>query len=245
MAAEHTIVYPSTGTLYGIFRCRTDGKAWSTVASAWATWADGSVADYDVVATSKGGDLWTIDLPSGIADGVKYRVVYYEQAGAAPATDDYVLGFQDATVGATVDEGADTATYDLSTDIGKLRLEIGDTDVTPSTDAIFLDAELQVFLNRVNSSAVDTGMESVAAAGYALMAIAANQARLGKMVRTLNFTKDTRTVARELVEQAKTKFLMAGLPADGVPAAYAAVEWNVNEFTEDQIQANKSTRETA
>jgi len=245
MAAELTIVYPSAGTLYAIIRCRTDGKVWSTVAGAWATWADGSIADYDVTMTSRGGDLWTGDLPSGIAAGVKYRAIYYEQAGASPATGDYVLGHADATVGATVDAGADTATYDLSTDIGKLRLEIGDTDVTPSTDAIFLDAELQIFLNRVNSSAVDTGMEAVAAAGYALMAIAADKARLGKMVRTLNFTKDTRTISRELMEQARMKFQMAGLPADGVPAAYAAVEWNVNAFTEDQIQANKSTRETA
>ena len=38
-------------------------------------------------------------------------------------------------------------TYDLSTDIGKVRLLIGDTDITPTTDAQFSDEELQVFLD--------------------------------------------------------------------------------------------------
>jgi len=38
-------------------------------------------------------------------------------------------------------------TYDLTTDIGKLRLLIGDTDIVPTTDAHFSDEELQVFLD--------------------------------------------------------------------------------------------------
>ena len=37
-------------------------------------------------------------------------------------------------------------TYDLTTLIGQLRLMIGDTDITPTTDAQFSDEELQVFL---------------------------------------------------------------------------------------------------
>lgn len=40
-----------------------------------------------------------------------------------------------------------TATYDLATDIGKVRLYINDKDVTPATDAHFTDEELQVFLD--------------------------------------------------------------------------------------------------
>lgn len=40
-----------------------------------------------------------------------------------------------------------TATYDTATDIGKIRLLIGDTDVTPATDAHFTDEELQVLLD--------------------------------------------------------------------------------------------------
>ena len=37
-------------------------------------------------------------------------------------------------------------TYVLTTDIGKVRLLIGDTDITPITDAQFSDEEIQVFL---------------------------------------------------------------------------------------------------
>ena len=44
-----------------------------------------------------------------------------------------------------------TATYNIATDIGKIRLMIGDTDVTPSTDAHFTDEELQAFLTLTGS----------------------------------------------------------------------------------------------
>ncbi|MCJ7829316.1 MAG: hypothetical protein MUP81_06220 [Dehalococcoidia bacterium] len=40
-----------------------------------------------------------------------------------------------------------TASYDLTTLIGKVRLKIFDKDVTPATDAHFTDEELQVFLD--------------------------------------------------------------------------------------------------
>ena len=43
-----------------------------------------------------------------------------------------------------------TATYDLTTNVGKVRLKIADTDVTPATDAHFTDEELQVFLDEAD-----------------------------------------------------------------------------------------------
>ncbi len=52
-----------------------------------------------------------------------------------------------------------TATYDITTAVGKVRLVISDTDVTPATDAIFTDEELTYFLglysNNVNLAAAD------------------------------------------------------------------------------------------
>jgi len=39
-----------------------------------------------------------------------------------------------------------TITYDITTDIGIIRLLIGDNDIVPPTDAHFTDEELQVFL---------------------------------------------------------------------------------------------------
>ena len=61
-----------------------------------------------------------------------------------------------------------TATYDLSTDIGKIRLIISDKDIT---DCHFTDEELQVFLDSEGSVnlASAAALESWAAA-YALNA---------------------------------------------------------------------------
>ena len=61
-----------------------------------------------------------------------------------------------------------TATYDLTTDIGKIRLTISDNDVT---DCHFTDEELQIFLDTEGSVnlASAAALESWAAA-YALNA---------------------------------------------------------------------------
>jgi len=52
-----------------------------------------------------------------------------------------------------------TATYLIATIVGKVRLVIGDTDVSPATDAVFTDEELEYFLslhsNNVNLAAAD------------------------------------------------------------------------------------------
>ena len=54
-------------------------------------------------------------------------------------------------------------TYNLATDIGKVRLLIGDRDIVPTTDAQFSDEEIQVFLTMAGGSLL-------IAAGYALEA---------------------------------------------------------------------------
>jgi len=52
-----------------------------------------------------------------------------------------------------------TWTYDITDNIGKLRLMIGDTDIVPTTDAQFNDEELTYFLtknsNNLNLAAAD------------------------------------------------------------------------------------------
>jgi len=52
-----------------------------------------------------------------------------------------------------------TWTYDITNNIGKLRLMIGDTDIVPTTDAQFNDEELTYFLtknsNNLNLAAAD------------------------------------------------------------------------------------------
>ena len=88
-----------------------------------------------------------------------------------------------------------TYTYDLATEIGQVRLVVGDTDIVPTTDAIFSDEEIQYFLTAEGSV--------LAASAAALEATASSQARLAKLLKSLNFTKDTRGVAAELLATAK------------------------------------------
>ncbi len=83
-------------------------------------------------------------------------------------------------------------TYDLTTAVGQVRLQISDTDVA---DAIFSDEELQVFLD-ANSDDV------LLASAQALRSIAASAARMAKLRKTLNFTADTRQVAESLLKTA-------------------------------------------
>lgn len=58
-------------------------------------------------------------------------------------------------------------TYDTTTDIGRVRLLIGDTDIVPTTDAQFTDEEITAFLALANSSVL-------LAASYALESWAAS-----------------------------------------------------------------------
>ncbi len=44
------------------------------------------------------------------------------------------------------------ATYDITTSVGKVRLTIGDTDVSPASDAVFTDEELTYFLTETSSN---------------------------------------------------------------------------------------------
>ena len=58
-------------------------------------------------------------------------------------------------------------TYDITDNIGKVRLLISDTDITPTTDAQFSDEELQAFLDLASGSLLT-------AAGFALEAWSAS-----------------------------------------------------------------------
>jgi hypothetical protein len=91
MARELSISYQgASANLYCVIRRLSDGYVWSTVSSAFAAWADGSIADYDIALTDDGGDHYYGTFPSAIAAG-SYRIFYYERAGASPATTDLVL----------------------------------------------------------------------------------------------------------------------------------------------------------
>ena len=45
-----------------------------------------------------------------------------------------------------------THTYIVSTNVGRVRLLIGDTDISPTTDAHFTDEEIEAFLSLASDS---------------------------------------------------------------------------------------------
>lgn len=80
------------------------------------------------------------------------------------------------------------ATYDVTTDVGQVRLRIGDTDIA---DAQFTDAEIEAFL--------DDGDTVMAAAGLALQAWAAALSRDDESISTGSWTADKGDVVAKML----------------------------------------------
>lgn len=83
--------------------------------------------------------------------------------------------------------------YDVNTIVGKIRLWIQDTD---SSSALFSDEEINAMLSQNDSDIRQT-------AAALLIALANSKARLAKMKSAGKYSEDTRSVAKELREQAK------------------------------------------
>ena len=71
-----------------------------------------------------------------------------------------------------------TYTYDLTTNIGKVRLKIGDNDIVPITDAHFSDEEIQVFLDEAGGNILLASALALEAWAAALTDIAVSE-RIG------------------------------------------------------------------
>jgi hypothetical protein len=113
MAGELYATYQGAGaTLYALIRKKSDGTVWN--GSAFVSFSAGDIATYDVPLTDQGGDYYSADFPSGIAQGVVCGVVIYEQAGGTPATTDEPLHSYTHTSGNASAAGAPTGD-DLTT----------------------------------------------------------------------------------------------------------------------------------
>lgn len=139
MANELQIVHPTSGnTLYVIVRRKSDGKVWN--GSAFETWADGSIGNYDVALTSQGGDLWTGDFPSSISAG-RYIVMYYLRAGGSPATTDKILASREQQWDGSglTDSSVTLSQYALTT--------LGDLKTYMNISATTYDSALTLMIN--------------------------------------------------------------------------------------------------
>lgn len=121
-------------------------------------------------------------------------------------------------------------TYDVSTDAGKVRLIITDTD---SAYPLFQDEEVDAYL------ALKGGSILLAAAS-ALDTIASSEALILKKIRLLDVTTDGPAVAKALRDHAD-KLREESITADG-DGAFDIAEWIVNDRTEHDYWYNLALR---
>jgi hypothetical protein len=83
MANEIWHSYEEGLTLYALIWNNADDTIWDVVASAWDTYTDADIDDYDLVLTNQvDSDYYSVDFPSGIAAGI-YHVQIMRQIGGA------------------------------------------------------------------------------------------------------------------------------------------------------------------
>jgi len=109
-------------------------------------------------------------------------------------------------------------TFDTSTNIGKVRTLIGDTD---STSYLLSDEEIQVFLTLESN-------DLYASAAGCLRSIASSKALLEKVIKAGNYSEDTRGISKALNDLAnKYESRSANVPAEGCSEEYlTAFNWN-------------------
>lgn len=93
-------------------------------------------------------------------------------------------------------------TYNLSTDVGKVRLQIPDKINSEAEGSIFEDEELQVFLDMPG-----VGGDVLRASAYACRVIARDEARIQKVQKILDIQTDGAKLSAEF--RAHAKELMA------------------------------------
>ena len=227
---ERTVLfqYDGANTVYGIFRRPSDGYAWDVSAASWVPWNAANIGSYDIPSTDAGGNLQTVTVPTGIALDTLIAVLFFEQQAGAPAAGDlvYSLGHQVGLApGTAASTATGTATYDLTSSVGQVRLLIMDTD---TSDAVFSDAEISVFL-ALESDSVRLG------AATALEAIASEKGRLAVFLRTLNYEKDSKETVKDILAIAqRLRDLEEDAPAYGVAevaqTAFSVVDIIVNRW---------------
>ena len=108
-------------------------------------------------------------------------------------------------------------TYDLNTDVGKVRRDIADTDIS---DVRFNDEEIQSFLDEAGTVK--------AAAGLALLAWSAGLGREDESVSTGAWKGDRRDVAEKMRKLAQDYFALSGYnPQLSTSFKQFAVDWGI------------------
>lgn len=99
MANELGVTYTGSNSVYAILRRLSDNYVWN--GTGFEAWVNANITTYDITLTSSGGDLYVGNFPN-VTTGIRYRVIYYEEAvSATPAITDLLLatkeGYWDGT----------------------------------------------------------------------------------------------------------------------------------------------------
>ncbi len=118
-------------------------------------------------------------------------------------------------------------TYDLTTNVGKVRRDIGDTDLTA---AQWTDEELQSF--------VDEGGNVKAAAGLALTAWAAYLSTADELSKVGSWQGDRRDVVAKMSKLADRYLELGGYePTEAAPSFLnASIDWDFTVQAERILQ---------
>lgn len=96
-----------------------------------------------------------------------------------------------------------TATYILTTNVGKVRLVIGDTDVDPEADAVFTNEELTYFLTE-NGNNINLAAADALEAWVAKYATAPDSEKIGDYSYSQKIVDHLNKLARELREKVES-----------------------------------------
>ena len=133
--------------MYALVR-NSSGQVWYPASGAFEDWGTGSRShtDYDIPMTDMSGGLYLADFPSAIPanTSVGYRTIIYQQAGAAPASTDYVVGGAvikwtgSAEASDTIEQNVTALANRMFTKLGGARgdLFIDDIDDTDDENAV-------------------------------------------------------------------------------------------------------------
>ncbi len=119
-----------------------------------------------------------------------------------------------------------TATYDITTNVGKVRLVTGDKDLT---DVIFTDEEITFFLSE-NSSSINMASAMLLEAWAAEYGVSADSEKIGDYAYTQKIVDKMLNMAKNLREKAISE-----------PAG-AFAETSVTDFAARDIIYNRSLR---
>ena len=94
------------------------------------------------------------------------------------------------------------ASYDpnLGDDVSKVRLIIGDTDVTPATDAVFTDEEITYFLT-ANANNINLAAADALAAWMAKYAASPDSEKIGDYAYSQKIIQNMNKLQKELREK--------------------------------------------